>query len=125
MCGHRDGIYPTVVAAHYCMDADAEPERPWLAKSSRSVPPRSRRLRLDALEQFAMTLDSLVQRLVVAFRDHVVQHFQRAARAGAERHLRERQTCIGTGALRDRSPLVDHPWAAQREGGHINCPAVA
>ena len=56
-----------------------------------------------------------MQLVVVAFRDHVVEHLQHAAGAAVERELRERQvTLAGTGALRDRGSFVDAPKATQR-----------
>ena len=85
------------------------------------MPPRSRPPCLDPLEQSAVARDGFVQRLVVPFSDHVIEHLQHAARAGVERYLREREiTRAGTRPLRDRGPLVDRPKATQREYGHIN-----
>src|SRR5882762_9234034 len=51
------------------------------SRSTDGVPLRPRTMRLNPLDQLALTL-GFVQLLVIAFRDHAVEHLQHASRAG-------------------------------------------
>jgi hypothetical protein len=90
-----------------------------------SVPPRSRMPRLNGIHQSALALNDFAEGLVIAFRDHAVEHLEHAARAAVERELRQRQvTLAGAGALRDGGPAIDYPQTTHRECGHITVGGV-